>query len=83
MEAESCRALIAQHAHSIATLSQNADDMRKFALMSIEDARGEARALKERCAELELQQHRDARAMDAMRKAHYRAAASTTLEGNE
>lgn len=77
LEAESGRALIAQHVQSVAVLSQNADDMRKFALMSIEDARAEARALKDRCVELELQQHRDAQAMEAMRRANFRAAATT------
>lgn len=79
VEAETSRALLAQHVQSIAVLSQNADDMRKFSLMSIEDARAEARGLKEQCAELEMQRQRDAELLDSMRRAHFHAAAQSTM----
>lgn len=82
-DAEAGRALIAQHVQSVAVLSQSADDMRKFALMSIEEARGEARELKDRCVELELQQHRDAQALDALRRANFRAATNAGLENDK
>ena len=83
IEAESSRSLITQHVQSVAVLSQNAEDMRKFALMSIEEARGQARALKDRCIEMELQQQRDAQTMDTMRRANFRAATASIPENNE
>lgn len=80
LEAESSRELLAKHVETIAQLNQNADDMRRFALISIEEARGEARMLKERCAELELQRQRDAQAMDSMRREYHRAARTAMKE---
>lgn len=81
--AESTRATLDEHVRTIDTLSRNADDMRKFALMSIEDARGEARTWKARCVELELQRERDMKALDALRRAHYETVAAAAREQPE
>lgn len=79
-EAQSYRTAVDKHVQTIELLSRNADDMRKFALMSIEDARGETRAWKDRCGELELQRERDAQAVDAIRRSSYQAAAEGVKE---
>lgn len=47
---------------------ESSDGYRRFALMSIEDARGEARQWKERYAESEVQRQRDFQQLDAMRR---------------
>lgn len=44
------------------------DDNRKFALMAIEEARGEVRHWKDRCADLELQRQRDYELVDTLRR---------------
>lgn len=44
------------------------DEHRKFALMSIENARSEIRQWKERCADFELQRERDYQLVDTMRR---------------
>jgi len=54
------------------------EEIRKFALMGIDDARAEARQWKERCAQLEVLRHKDAQAMDTMRRAAFNAANSST-----
>jgi len=46
----------------------SADDNRKFALMAIEEARGEVRHWKDRCADLELQRQRDYELVDTLRR---------------
>lgn len=61
----------------VQALSRGAEDMRKFALMSIEEARGETRSWKDRCVEAELQRERDLHPLDTMRRANYLAAAGT------
>lgn len=52
----------------VRSFQSSVDEHRKFALMSIEDARGEVRHWKERCADLELQRQRDYQLVDAMRR---------------
>jgi hypothetical protein len=49
-------------------VQDSADGNRRFALMSIEEARGEVRDWKNRCVELELQHQRDLQQLDAMRR---------------
>lgn len=52
----------------VRSFQSSVDEHRKFALMSIEDARGEVRHWKERCADLELQRQRDYQLVDALRR---------------
>lgn len=49
-------------------VQESADGHRRFALMSIEEVRGEVRNWKDRCVELELQRQRDLQQVDAMRR---------------
>lgn len=77
VEALAGREAVERHLQSIEQLSKNADEMRKFALMGIEDARAEIRQWKARCAELEVLRHKDAQAMDTMRRAAFNAANSS------
>jgi len=75
-EAQAGRETVERHLQSIEQLSKSADEMRKFALMGIDDARAETRQWKERCAQLEVLRHKDAQAMDTMRRAAFNAATS-------
>ncbi|MVW64450.1 hypothetical protein GPY61_31490 [Massilia sp. NEAU-DD11] len=50
------------------TLQESADGNRRFALMAIDEVRGEVRHWKDRCADLELQRQRDFQQLDAMRR---------------
>lgn len=67
-ELEQERQTSAKHIEQLQSFQTSVDDNRKFALMSIEDARGEVRYWKERCADLELQRQRDFQLVDAMRR---------------
>lgn len=49
-------------------LQESADGNRRFALMAIEEVRGEVRHWKDRCADLEVQRQRDFQLLDAMRR---------------
>ncbi|KQQ96148.1 hypothetical protein [Massilia sp. Leaf139] len=49
-------------------IQESADGNRKFALMAIDEVRGEVRRWKDRCAELELQRQQDFQQLDAMRR---------------
>ncbi|MFK3741376.1 hypothetical protein [Massilia sp. TN1-12] len=49
-------------------VQESADGNRRFALMSIEEVRGEVRHWKDRCVDLELQRQRDLQQLDAMRR---------------
>lgn len=52
----------------VRSFQSSIDEHRKFALMSIEESRGEVRHWRERCADLELQRQRDYQLVDAMRR---------------
>ncbi len=80
VEAAAAREQNVKHAQTFESMTGSADEMRKFALMSIEDARGEVRTWKDRCAEMEIQRHRDAQALEAMRRANFKAATTTITE---
>lgn len=82
LEAQAGRETVERHLQTIEELSKNADEMRRFALMGIEDARTETRQWKERCAELEVLRHKDAQAMDALRRSAFNAANSPTRPPN-
>lgn len=56
--------------------------MRKFSLIGIDDARSEVRQWKERCTQLELLQHKDAQAMDAVRRASFDQARMPATKGS-
>lgn len=79
-EVDANRALIERNTQTIEALSRNAEDMRKFALMSIEDARAETRSWKDRCIEAELQRERDAQALDTLRRAGYQSTAAAVKD---
>ena len=49
-------------------IQEGADGNRRFALMAIDEVRGEVRHWKDRCADLELQRQRDFQQLDAMRR---------------
>lgn len=49
-------------------VQESADGNRRFALMAIDEVRGEVRHWKDRCADLELQRQRDFQQLDAMRR---------------
>ncbi|QYF93051.1 hypothetical protein KY495_20490 [Massilia sp. PAMC28688] len=80
IECEALREKNDQLTQIIDKMVQSGDEMRKFSLMSIDDARGEVRTWKERCANLELQQARDAQTLDTMRRANLAAALAVAKE---
>lgn len=49
-------------------VQESSDGNRRFALMAIDEVRGEVRHWKDRCADLELQRQRDFQQLDAMRR---------------
>ncbi len=67
-EAMASRELQTKSLETIAALNVSADENRKFALIAIDESRGETRTWKERCIELELQRAKDLQAVDAMRR---------------
>lgn len=74
-EAARATAALARQSDSVAALTREAAEMRKFALMSIEEARGEGRAWKERLAALEAQRQADGRLMESFRRLAYQKGA--------
>lgn len=58
---------------AIGVLSSASEDARKFAMLAIDEARGETRLWKERCLALEGQRQLDARLLETFRQAAYRA----------
>lgn len=52
----------------VRVVQESADGNRRFALMAIDEVRGEVRLWKDRCADLELQRQRDFQQLDAMRR---------------
>ncbi len=81
-EAQNARDAAERHVRSIEQLSRSTDDMRKFALIGIDDARSEVRHWKERCTQLELLRHKDAQAMDALRRASFDQARMPATKGS-
>lgn len=67
-ELDAQRALNATLGDQALSFHASVDEHRKFALMSIENARGDARQWKERCADLEVQRERDHELVDTMRR---------------
>lgn len=80
-EMQSAREMAERHVRSIEQLSQSTDEMRKFALIGIDDARSEVRQWKERCTQLELLRHKDAQAMDALRRTSFDQARVPATKG--
>jgi hypothetical protein len=76
-EVQAGREAVERQLQSIEQLSKSADELRKFAMMGIDDARSETRQWKERCAQLEIQRHKDAQAMDTLRRATISAASAS------
>jgi len=74
-ESARATAALARQADSVAALTSELAEMRKFALMSIEEARGEGRAWKERVAALEAQSQADGRLMESFRRLAYQKGA--------
>lgn len=75
-ECEKARTSLDIQSASVAKLTAEVSDMRRFALQSIEEARGESRAWKERCAALEAQRQADARLLETFRQHAYRLGAA-------
>lgn len=67
---------LARQADAILALTSEMADIRKFALLAIEEARGEARVWKDRCVALEAQRQVDARLMETFRQLAYRRGAA-------
>jgi hypothetical protein len=74
-EAEIVRKIAKEQAEAIAMLAAATGDARKFAMLAIDEARGEARMWKERCIALERQRQLDARLLETFRQAAYLAGA--------
>jgi hypothetical protein len=75
-EARRMDTVLALHADAIVKLTAEVTDVRKFALQSIDEARGEARVWKERSVVLEAQRQMDARLLETFRQQAYRAGAA-------
>jgi hypothetical protein len=67
-EVEAARVANSKNADTIQELSRGSDGIRKFALLAIEEARGETRVWKDRCADLEIQRQKDAQLLDTLRR---------------
>lgn len=67
-ELDTARSVHAKLVDQLRGFQTSADDNRKFAMMAIEEARGEVRHWKERCADLELQRQRDYELVDTLRR---------------
>jgi polyhydroxyalkanoate synthesis regulator phasin len=67
-EAEATRAVLSKNVETIEALTRSSDGARTFALMAIEEARGETRIWKERFAELQIERQKDAQLLDSMRR---------------
>lgn len=75
-EAERATSALERQTAAVAALTGELADMRKFALQSIDEARGEARVWKERSMALEAQRQMDARLMESFRRQAYRQGAA-------
>lgn len=67
-EVEAARAVLIKNAETIEALNRSSDGARTFALMAIEEARGETRVWKERYADLQIERQKDAQLLDSMRR---------------
>lgn len=76
MEAERAAAAAARQADALTALTCELADIRKFALQSIDEARGETRVWKERSIALEAQRQLDARLMETLRQLAYQRGAA-------
>lgn len=75
-EAEGSARVLSQHLVTVAKLTGEVSDIRTFALQSIDEARSEARAWKERYAAIEAQRHKDLLLLETFRQQAYRHSAS-------
>lgn len=74
-EAARATAALARQADNVAALTAEVAEIRKFALMSIDEARSEGRVWKERVAALEAQRQADGRLMESFRRLAYQKGA--------
>jgi len=72
-EADRLREAFARQVDTVDKLVIEVTDHRKFAMQSIDEARGESRVWKERCAALEEQRKLDAQLLETFRQQSYRA----------
>lgn len=79
-EAARASAALARQSDGIAALTAEVTELRKFALMSIDEARGEGRAWKERAIALEARRQADARLMESFRRLAYQKGAEIPAE---
>lgn len=70
------RAALVKQTEAVSKLTAEVTDIRKFALQSIDEARGESRVWKERCVALEAHRQQDARLLETFRQHAYRAGAA-------
>lgn len=75
-EAEGSARVLSQHLVTVAKLTGEVSDIRTFALQSIDEARSEARAWKERYAAIEAQRQKDLLLLETFRQQAYRHGAS-------
>ncbi|TFW20114.1 hypothetical protein [Duganella callida] len=66
------RGVVAAQSEAITKLTAEVSDLRKFALVAIDDARGETRTWKDRAAYLESQRQLDSRLLETFRQKAYR-----------
>lgn len=71
-EAEKLRGVVAAQSEAITKLAAEVSDLRKFALVAIDDARGETRTWRDRAAYLESQRQLDSRLLETFRQKAYR-----------
>ncbi|MET3135254.1 hypothetical protein AAKU55_005562 [Oxalobacteraceae bacterium GrIS 1.11] len=75
-ELDAARIAIAEQARAIARLTAAVDDARTFALKAIDEARGETRAWKERCAHADALAQRETALMETFRQLAYQRGAA-------
>lgn len=71
-QVEKLRDVVAAQCESITKLTAEVSDIRKFALVAIDDARGETRIWKDRAAYSESQRQLDSRLLETFRQKAYR-----------
>ena len=71
-QAEKLRGVVAAQSEAITKLTAEVSDLRKFALVAIDDARGETRTWRDRSAYLESQRQLDSRLLETFRQKAYR-----------
>jgi len=74
-EVEKFRGIVAAQSEAITKLTAEVSDLRKFALVAIDDARGETRTWKDRATYLEGQRQLDSRLLETFRQKAYRGGA--------